>query len=151
MADYHVAFQGRAGINTANSPVASLWTATRKVRILEVGIFIQAVPTTAPLFALQRATARGTATTTLTPIARDPADAAATAVLDTVWSANPTFSTANPQMRVGGVPNAIGNGIVWAFGPDAIEIAVGAGFTLFNINASGATLGSFAGYFSIME
>lgn len=150
MTDYHVGFQGRAGINTANSPVVNLWTATRKVRVTEIGIFIQTAPTTAPVFAVARSTTRGTQTATLTPTARDPADIAATSVLDTTWSANPAFST-TVLFRAGGVPLAIGNGIVWAFGPNGIEVAIGAGLCLFNINATGATLGSFSGYFELSE
>jgi hypothetical protein len=147
---YRVGFNGRAGINTANSPIASLWTATRKCRIREVTCFIQTVQTTAPLFALQRATARGTQSTSLTPIADDPGEIAATAVLDTAWSVNPTFSTANPQIGVGGVALAAGNGFVWNF-DGSLEIAIAAGLTLFNVNASGATLGTFAGHFVYEE
>jgi hypothetical protein len=146
---YHVGFSARAGINTANSPIVNLWQATRKARIMEVGVFIQVAQTTAPVFALQRATARGTQTATLAPIAKDPADIAATGTLDTTWSANPTFATAAPHIRAMGVPLAIGNGVIWNF--DDLEVAIGAGMTLFNINASGATLGSFGGYITYHE
>lgn len=141
---YHVGFSARAGINTANSPIVNLWSATRKARILEVGVFIQVAPTTAPVFALQRSTVRGTQTATLAPIRKDENDIAATATLDTAWSANPTFSSAAPHVRAGGVPLAIGNGVIWSLGE--LEVAIGGGLTVFNINAAGATLGSFAGY-----
>lgn len=141
---YHVGFSGRAGINTANSPIVNLWSATRICRIIEAGVFIQVAPTTAPVFALQRSTVRGTQTATLAPLRKDEGDIVATATLDTTWSANPTFATAAPHIRAGGVPLAIGNGVIWNVAE--LEISIGGGLTIFNINAAGATLGSFAGY-----
>jgi hypothetical protein len=146
---YHVGFSNRAGINTANSPIVNLWSATRLCRIHEVAVFIQVAQTTAPVFALARASARGTQTATLAPIRKDETDIAATATLDTTWSANPTFSNAAPHIRAGGVPLAIGNGIIWNL--DELEVSIGQGLCLFNINASGATLGSYAGYIFYQE
>jgi hypothetical protein len=60
MPHYHVAFNSKAGTNTANKIIVNLWAVSRKARVVEVGIFLQTVTTTAPLFALQRASARGT-------------------------------------------------------------------------------------------
>lgn len=140
----------RAGINTANSPVANLWVPTRKSIVREIGVAIQTAPTTAPLFALQRSTARGTQTTTLTPIAGGLSAPTATTVLDTAWSVNPTWTTAAPYMRGFALPVTAGGGYIWTF-PQGIEIASGAGLMLFNVNASGATLGAFAFYFSYEE
>jgi hypothetical protein len=146
---YHVGFSGRAGINTANSPIVNLWSATRLCRINEVGIFIQVAQTTAPVFAIQRSTARGTQTATLAPIKKDESDIAATATLDTTWSANPTFSSAAPHVRAGAAVLAIGNGFIWNL--DEFEVSIGGGLCIFNINASGATLGSFNGYIFYQE
>jgi hypothetical protein len=146
---YHVGFSGRAGINTANSPIVNLWQATRKARVHEVGVFIQVAQTAAPIFALVRSTARGTQTATLAPILKDSTDPAATGTLDTTWSANPTFSSAAPHIRASGVPLAIGNGVIWTL--SELEVASGGGLCLFNIAASGATLGSFAGYLVFEE
>jgi len=140
----------RAGINVANSPVANLWAPTRKSWVYEVGVSIQTAPTTAPLFALQRSTARGTQSTTLTPIAFDPAAPAATSVLDTAWSVNPTWVTTAPYARSFGLPVTAGGGYIWTF-QQPFQIASGAGLTLFNVNASGATLGSFAFYIDYEE
>lgn len=149
MPSYHVAFNGKAGTNTANKIIANLWSVSRKARIIEVGIFLQTVTTTPPLFALQRASARGTQSTSLTPISKDTSDPAATGVLDTAWSVDPTFSTANPQIRCAGVALAAGNGFIWNL--DELEILSGAGLAVFNVNATGATLGSYAGYVSYLE
>lgn len=149
---YHVAFNGKAGTNVANTPIANLWCPSSKARIIECGIFIQTVPTTAPLFALQRSTARGTQSTSLTPLKKDEDDAATTVVCDTAWSVAPTFLTTNPQMRCGAVALAAGNGVIWNL--DGLEVgkaATAGGLTLFNVNATGATLGTFAGYFYYEE
>jgi hypothetical protein len=149
MPHYHVAFNGKAGTNTANKIIANLWAVSRKARVVEVGIFLQTVTATAPLFALQRASARGTQSTSLTPIQKDASDPAATCALDTAWSVDPTFSTANPQIRSAGVALAAGNGFVWNL--DEVEILSGAGLAIFNVNATGATLGSYAGYVWYLE
>jgi|SRR5205085_834490 len=149
---YHVAFNGKAGTNTANTPIANLWCAATKARLIEVGVFLQTVTATAPLFALQRSTTRGTQSTTLTPIKKDEDDAATTVVLDTAWSANPTFSTANPQVRCGAIALAAGNGVIWNLDEMEVgKVGTAGGMALFNVNATGATLGSYAGYFYFAE
>lgn len=149
---YHVAFNGKAGTNTANTIIANLWCAATKARLIEVGIFLQTVTAAAPLFALQRSTARGTQSTTLTPIKKDEDDAATTVVLDTAWSVAPTFSVANPQIRCGAIGLTAGSGVIWNL--DAVEVgkaATAGGMALYNVNATGATLGSYAGYFYFEE
>ena len=149
---YHVAFNGKAGTNTANKIIANLWCPSSKARIVEVAVFLQTVTTTAPLFALQRSTARGTQSTTLTPIKKDEDDAATTVVCDTAWSVDPTFATTNPQLRCAGIALAAGNGVIWNL--DQIEVgkaATAGGLALYNVNATGATLGSYAGYFYYEE
>jgi hypothetical protein len=142
---YQVGFTAKAGTNTANKIIANLWTATRRIRVKEVGIWLQTVTTNAPLFALQRSTARGTQTATLAPILQDPSDIAATATCDITWSADPTFTTTDPRIRVGAVALAAGNGVIWSLYD--MEVAIGSGLAIINVNATGATLGSYAGYF----
>ncbi len=146
---YHAAFTGRAGVNTANSPIANLACISRKLRVREVGIFVQVAPTTAPIFALQRATTRGTQTTALAPLVKDSTDPTATASLDVAWSANPTFTNTNPFLRAIAVPVTAGNGMVWDL--EELEIVSPGGLMLFNNVATGATLGSFCGYFEYEE
>src|SRR3954447_23997140 len=94
MTRYSAGFS-RAGINTANSPVANLSNTgtTDRVYVMEIGIGVAVAPTTAPMFYLSRATARGTQTATLVGVAHDAGDGTPVGTLDTTWSANPTFST----------------------------------------------------------
>jgi hypothetical protein len=139
----------RAGINTANSPVANLsntGTATR-LRVLEIGVGIAVAPTTAPLFYLSRATARGTQSATLAGQVFDSGDAAASGTVDYTWSANPTFSTSN-LMVVGGLGVTAGGFFVWTFydNPLIVNATAASGLVIANANASGSTLGTFAGY-----
>lgn len=145
MAIYHAAFSNKPGVNVANFPIANLWMAGRKARVLEVGVTIAVAPTAAPRFAIIRSTVRGTQTTALAPILKDTADAAANGALDVAWSVNPTFATTQPHVRALGVPLAIGNGLVWNLAE--FEVPVGQGLCLFDIVASGATLGAFDGYY----
>jgi hypothetical protein len=154
MSHAYAAGFSRAGINTANSPVVNLNnTATSsRLYILEVGVGVATAPTTAPSFYLSRATARGTQTATLTGQPLDPAEVAAIGTLDSTWSANPTFSTTNFITR-GGLAVTAGGFMVWTFydHPLIVPATVGAGVTLANANASGATLGLFTGYFKWEE
>lgn len=141
----------RAGINTANSPVANLnQTGTvARLYVVEVGVGVAVAPTTAPAFYLSRATARGTQTATLAGQPADPNEPAAQGTLDTTWSANPTFST-SAYLRFGGLATTAGGFLVWTFydNPIIVNATAGLGLTLANANASGATLGTFTGYFA---
>lgn len=138
-----------AGVNTANTQVANLLGGTAErlqVRLVAVGVAV--APTTAPSFYLARSTARGTQTATLAGQPSDTADVAATGTLDTAWSVAPTFSTSLFLAR-GGLAVTAGGWWVWDFRdvPLVIPPTSGAGLTLANANASGATTGTFAGYF----
>jgi hypothetical protein len=146
---YHAAFTGKAGTNTANTPLANLASLSRKLRVREVGIFIQVAPTTAPILCLQRATTRGTQTTALAPLVKDSTDSAATASLDVAWSSNPAFTNTNPFLRAIALPVTAGNGMVWDL--EELEIVTPGGLILFNNVASGATVGSYCGYFEYEE
>lgn len=140
----------RAGINTANSPVASLNNtgSTSRLFVVEVGVGVAVAPSTAPAFYLSRATARGTQTATLAGQPADPNAVSSLGTLDTTWSVNPTFSTSN-YMRFGGLATTAGGFLVWTFydSPIIISATSGLGLTLANSNASGATTGTFTGYF----
>jgi hypothetical protein len=140
----------RAGINTSNSPVANLSNTgtTTRLRVYEVGVGVSVAPTTAPQFYLARATARGTQTATLAGQSLDPADPASSGTVDSTWSANPTFSTTN-RLVVGGLAVTAGGFFVWTFydNPLIVEATSASGLVIANANASGATTGTFAGYF----
>ena len=150
----YVAGFSRAGINTANSPVAALinTATTTRIRVFEIGVGVAVAPTTAPRFYLSRVTARGTQTTTLVSQALDGGDPAAAGTLDSVWSVNPTFST-SAYLTMGGLATTAGGFLVWQFYDDPLMIpaTVGAGICIANVNASGATTGTFAGYFKTHE
>ena len=96
MANYSVSWNAT---NTASAtvPMGCLTWATSAKRLKVTGLIVgsDATPAdNAAKYAFQRTTARGTASTSITPQATDPADPAALATFDTAWSANPTL-TAN--------------------------------------------------------
>ena len=138
-----------AGVNTANTQTANLLGGTsERIYVRQIAVGVAVAPTTAPSFYLSRSTARGTQTATLAGQPLDPADVASTTTLDTTWSVAPTFSTSNFIVR-GGLAVTAGGWWVWDFrdSPLIIPATSGAGITLANANASGATTGTFAGYF----
>lgn len=133
----------KAGINTANSVMWQLRSsATERVRLTELGLYVAVAPTTAPTFVLIRHTTLGTSSATLTPIPNEVSDAAPSAVLETAWSAQPTFSVSGPFLRLAALPITAGAGMIWRF-PEPISISVSSGLIIANLNASGATLGTF--------
>jgi len=84
--------------NTASAtvPLGNLGGGTgQRVRLAEVELGSDAAPAdNAVQLAFQRASARGTQSTSITPQALDGADPAALSTFDTAWSGNPTL-TAN--------------------------------------------------------
>jgi hypothetical protein len=153
MARYGAGFSV-SGTNTANTQTAALFnvSTTDRLYVVEVAIGVVLSPTTAPSFYLSRGTARGTQTTTLAGLPHDPADGAANGTVDTAWSVAPTFSTSN-QIRRGGMGTAQGGFLVWTFydAPIVIDRTASSGLVLADANASGATVGTFTGYFSWEE
>jgi hypothetical protein len=150
---YAAAFS-RAGINTADSVYANLWNAgSTRIKLFEVAVGIAVAPTTAPLLYLVRTSARGTQTATLAGQALDPADAAAAATVDSTWSANPTKAGAITAAGIvaGGLAVTAGGLLVWQFYDEPLVLAAGAGLAIANVNASGATTGTFAGHFKWRE
>lgn len=149
MARYSAAFSV-AGVNTANTQAANLsnTATTDRLHVVEIGVGVAVAPTTAPSFYLSRASARGTQSTTLAGQAHDPADGTANGTLDTAWSVAPTFSTTN-QFRRGGLAVTAGGLLIWTFydEPIVIDRTAASGLVLANALASGATTGTFAGYF----
>lgn len=142
-----------AGVNTADQVYANLnnTASTARLRIKEIGVNISVAPTTAPLFYLVRTTARGTQTTTLLGLQRDPADPNSTGTLDSVWSVQPTKAgtVATAALAVGGLAVTAGGMLVWTFYDFPLVVPSGAGNGLAVVNslASGATTGTFNGYF----
>lgn len=118
----------------ANAPYSSLGTtAARRAAMREIDVFAgsavacsvgEGVPANTPV-----------ATTTIVPQPKDPADAASTALLGTVWSTAPTSPTVFRRETVLGA--AIGSGVIWKFALDERTwIPKSAFSTLFNFGGA---------------
>lgn len=145
------AAHNKAGVNTANTIMWQLRTAsTSRARIFEIHITVAVAPTTGPSWRLNRSTAVGTSTATVTPEEQDPGGGAAATLLDITWSANPTL--ASNDMRKYATPSSIGSGIVWTW-PDhrPLILPVSSGLAVVNANATGTTVGAFNITFIIEE
>ena len=113
MSRYEVT-HAKAGVNTANTIMWQLKAGSgQRVHLLELGLSIEVAPTTGPAWRLNRPTALGTSSATVTPQPEDPDITASTLVLDTAWSANPTLG--GTDHRRFAIPTAIGSGIVWTW------------------------------------
>jgi hypothetical protein len=139
----------KAGINTANSPMWQLRAVGTHIRLVELALSVTTAPTTGPAWRLNRSTAIGTSSATVTPQTEDTDVSAAAARLDTTWSAAPTL--ASTDMRIYGTPNAIGSGIVWTWYDRPLRIPSSTGVVMVNLNAAGATLGLLAVYATFDE
>lgn len=148
MARYGAAVS-RAGINTANTAYFNLFGGTsERLLIREIVINVSVAPTTAPIFYLVRTTARGTQASTLGGQPYDSADVAATATLDVCGTggSQPTFTNTN-LIRAGGLAVTAGGAFVFSFWdlPLIVPATAAAGLAIANVNASGATTGTFVG------
>lgn len=108
---------------TARAATVNLWNPHASSRIFVFEIWCVNTTATAFNVSIARSTARGTATTTVTPAAANSieADTAAPSgfVLDLAWSAAPTIGAAD--LIRWNVPGAIGNGFILQF-PDPLTI-----------------------------
>jgi hypothetical protein len=147
MARYSVGLN-RAGVNSANTVLAELRAAsTARIKLLEVGISVAVAPTTAPRLVLGRPTNTPVGGTNNVPVADDAGDGASLSTFFTTgWSTTPTFSTSGPWARVLDLPVTVGANVLWTF-PEGFWMALSGSVVLANLNASGATLGSFDMYF----
>jgi len=131
MAIYEVS--GRSTLTTATSAAAlvSLRAVTRWVRIWEVHLFYQTAPTTSGGLGLCYSTALGTGTlTSVTPVARSTRATAATALLVTNWATlAPTNGGIGTVFRRFAAAAAIGNGVIWTFDREPLEVVGSAGAT----------------------
>lgn len=148
MPRYHVSVN-RAGVNATNTVLAELRCAsTARAFVREIGISMAVLPTTAPRFVLARPTNSPAGGTNNVPIPSDAADGASlSSFFLTGQSTVPTFATGGPWLKVAGLPLTLGAGLVWTFGPADMIVPLSGSLLLANLNASGATLGSFDMYF----
>ncbi len=134
MALYHIAKQTTV-TTTAAACMELRTTATDRVRVLEVGVFLGAA--TASRYGLGRPAAIGvTPTSPITVLAGDPADAAGTATVAVAWGTGPTVP-ANFLRRTM-LPASIGAGIIWTFPNGGLTIAVSSSLVLWNLSTNSA-------------
>lgn len=146
VAVYHAEFSS-AGVNSADGVLFNLKAgAADRIKVLEVGFFIEVAPTNAPQFGLKRMSAVGTGTITTATIAlSDTGDGAAAGSLETAWATTRPTVTGGSYRRAM-VPNAVGNGVIFDFRMAPILIPTSAGLCGVMRNASGATTGTLGGY-----
>jgi hypothetical protein len=124
---------GRTTITTGTVPfaVAALRAVTRFVRVWECHVFYQTAPTTSGDLGLCYSTALGTGTlTSVTPVARSTRATAPTALLVTAWgTAAPTNGGTGTILKRLATTNSIGNGVIWTFDREPLEIVGSAGAT----------------------
>lgn len=135
----------RAGVNAANTVLSELRAASNaRAFVKAVKITMAVLPSTAPRFVLARATNTPAGGTAVAGIALDPADGAAlTSHFNTGQTTVPTFATAGPWIEVGGLSLTLGAGLIWTYPYPGVVIPTSGSLVLANLNASGATLGSF--------
>ena len=148
MAVYSVSAQ-TAGVNTATLSYFALQAgATRQLRIFRIAIAMPVAPSAAPQFQLRRVTTAGvTPGATATPQALAPADAAAAAALMSGGFATAPVVSAT-ALDMASLPLTAGAAWVWNF-PAGITVVNGTanGLAIYNVAASGVTLGTFSASF----
>lgn len=131
MAIYEVSSRSTLTAATIAAPLVALRAVTRFVRIWEIHCFYITAPTTSGGLGLIFSTALGTGTlTSVTPVARSTRATAASAVLNTNWAtAVPTTGGAGSIFRRLGAAATIGNGVIWTFDREPLEVIGGAAAT----------------------
>lgn len=138
----------RSGVNTANTAYFNLDnTGTGRLFVRQVIVNISVAPSTAPMFYLSRATARGTQASTLAGLVLDEGDTqSVVGTLDVCGTGGnvPTFSTTN-WLATGALAVTAGGSYIWTFydAPIVVKTGAGNGLCVANANASGATTGTF--------
>ncbi len=114
------ALRTRTTVTTTGAAAYEIRAASgARLRVREIGIFLAAA--TASTYGIGRPAAIGvTPTAPVTVIAQDPADGAGTTVTAVAWGTAPTVPA--QFLRVIGLPAAIGNGVIWTFGPNELVI-----------------------------
>jgi hypothetical protein len=133
------------GVNTAASVLGNIKaTASKPMRVYEIGLFYTVLSTNPYDIGLARMNAVGTGTiTSAAGVAHETADTPV-GVVETGWT------TARPSITAGyfrrfTIPLVLGQGIIFPFG-QGLFIPVSGGLCLQGINASGTTAGTIEGY-----
>ncbi len=130
----------RTAITTTNSAIWELRsTATARLRIREIGIFMAAA--TASSFGLGRPAAIGvTPTSPVTVQALDAADPAGTGTTAIAWGTAPTVPTSSIYLRRVAMPATVGAGVIWTFPLGAgLVIPISSSLCVFNLAVNGVT------------
>lgn len=107
-------------------------TSSKDIRIWEIGVF--ASTAVALSVGLIRSLTVGATFTTISPVADDTSAGAATVLVDTAITTQPTI-TANTYLRKVVLPATIGAGVIWSF-PMGVVVPVSSGMLLWNYGAS---------------
>lgn len=132
MARYHLGTRTSSGTSaTAAWELRS--AATDRLEIREIGWFL--VAATATTIGLGRPAAIGvTPTTPVTVLAGDSAAPAGTGTVAVAWGTGPTVPT--NFLRRAALPAAIGNGMIWTFGPGELVVPVSSSLILWNLGTN---------------
>jgi hypothetical protein len=132
MPTYEMTFACPGGITTA-APICAIRSTSRKLRVKEIRLIAASTTATRVGLAVPAAgTITPTGASSYTPNPRDPADAAATALIDTAWSSLPVAPTPPKQYsRSEDIGGTVGVGVSWVF-PDPVIVPIGAQIALFN-------------------
>lgn len=132
MARYTTNGKTTATAATAANAVGAIWnpSTSKRIKCLEIHLFKLTVGA-ADEPVIRRTTARGTASTTITPTSTSEHEQIANPpsgwLLDVAYSVQPTFATG--EMHAAIIPAAIGAGIMWVFSKE-IEIPAGQGLAV---------------------
>jgi hypothetical protein len=124
---------------SADQVICHLWNASssRKIYVVEMSLFKTAAGTSGDSVYIQRVTARGTQTSTVTPDIDNDWDhelaPPSGAVLDVDFSAEPT--AAGPALSGFAIANVISSGFLWPC-PRRIAIKAGNGLAMYSRLAS---------------
>lgn len=135
---YEVGISVSPGAAAAN--LGNLWNAnsSRHIWARELGLFIAATAVAADLM-LARYGTRGTQSTTIVGQAQDPADVAATATVDSAWSASAPTVPSTTLRRIN-LPATVGAGVIWTWPPSGnskgLKVAAAAGLQVWTATAS---------------
>ena len=120
---------GRSTLVTATVAAAlvALKAVTRPIYIREIHIFGVTAPTTSGGLGLCLSTAVGTgALTSVSPVARSREAPASASLLNTAWATlAPTNAGIGAVFERWAAPATLGNGIIWSFADEPIEVAAG--------------------------
>lgn len=136
---YRAAGRSAATAATANVSAFSIWNphSTVRVRLAEIHLCVQgAAPTAGASLQLRRISARGTATSTVTPIIENDIQRAQAPtpglLLDLAYSAQPTLVT-SPALWQWSFAAVVSSGVIV---PIEISIPPGTGLTLATVGAT---------------